>query len=46
MYDMELVDLIPEYSWSSSKRYIIGHKGQHKINQRVEKILANEINLG
>jgi len=46
MHDMELVDLIPQNTHGGSMRYIIGHKNQHKISKNVEKIIADEINLG
>ena len=42
LFDFDLIDAIPQSSHGGSMRYIIGRKNNHKINKRVNKILAQE----
>jgi SAM-dependent methyltransferase len=42
LFDFDLIDAIPQTSHGGSMRYIIGRKNTHKINKRVNKILAQE----
>ena len=42
LYDMELIDVIPQKTHGGSLRYVCGRKKIHKINENVEKIIDDE----
>ena len=42
LFDFDLIDAIPQISHGGSMRYVIGRKNNHKINKRVNEILAQE----
>jgi len=42
LYDFDLIDAIPQITHGGSMRYVIGRKNNHKINPRVNDILASE----
>ena len=42
LFDFELIDAIPQNTHGGSMRYVISRKNSHKINTRVDNILATE----
>ena len=46
LYDMELIDLIPQTTHGGSMRYVIARKGKKEIKVSVGKILKKENTLG
>ena len=42
LFDFDLIDAIPQSSHGGSMRYIVGRKNNHKINKRVNELLAQE----
>ncbi len=46
LYDMEIIDVIPNEHHGGCMRYYIGHKNQHRPSNRVEEYLEKEKALG
>ena len=42
LFDMELIDVLPQTTHGGSMRYVIGRKNSHKINSNVNKLLEKE----
>jgi len=42
LFDLDLIDVIPQITHGGSMRYIVGRKRKHKINNRVQKGLDLE----
>tara|TARA_B110000438_G_scaffold208590_1_gene200404 strand:+ start:31 stop:1230 length:1200 start_codon:yes stop_codon:yes gene_type:complete len=42
LFDLDLIDAIPQITHGGSMRYVIGRKGKHQINSRVQKSLDLE----
>jgi len=42
LFDMELIDVLPQTTHGGSMRYVIGRKNSHKINANVDKLLGKE----
>jgi methylation protein EvaC len=45
-HDLELFDVLPQNVHGGSMRYVLGHKGQHRISNNVINLLATEKKLG
>jgi len=46
LFDFQLIDAIPQPTHGGSMRYVIGRKNVHKINTKVDDILAQEKERG
>jgi len=42
IFDLELIDVLPQVTHGGSMRYVIARKNQHSINNRVNNVLDNE----
>ena len=42
LFDMELIDVLPQVTHGGSMRYVVGRKNNHKINANVNKFLELE----
>ena len=46
LFDMEIIDVEPQVTHGGSMRYIIAHRGQKEISERVELFMQKERTLG
>lgn len=46
LYDMELIDVIPQKTHGGSMRYVLAHKGAYAIQQSAIDLLSNEKKIG
>jgi 2-polyprenyl-3-methyl-5-hydroxy-6-metoxy-1,4-benzoquinol methylase len=46
LYDLELIDLLPQETHGGSMRYVLAHKGSYPVGEAVERILQQERDLG
>ena len=44
MFDLQIIDAIPQLTHGGSMRYFVGRKGQHEISRNVKKFFAIELN--
>ncbi|MCW7462989.1 class I SAM-dependent methyltransferase [Leptospira limi] len=46
LYDLELIDLLPQKTHGGSMRYVLAHKGAYPVSEAVHKILEKEKQQG
>jgi len=46
LYDMELIDLIPQETHGGSMRYVLAHRNTYKVSDNVKKIIDKEKEQG